>query len=137
MGATRAAAPDFMEIVAREKCGAIADEWRVYCWEVVGDYKASRDFVVGIGQVRQMTRGPNKGNHTWRDASGKMLPSTKVVVTGGEMDAARRKYETVTGNCSACGGSGDVFASWSKAEGVKTRECSRCTGDGRRPQAEG
>ncbi|MGF6212385.1 hypothetical protein [Comamonas sp. 4034] len=125
---TERKAPDFMQIVAREKLGEKAKDWQIFRWERIGD---GNDFVVGFGQTRLKTSGKNKGETTWRGIDGRQLPHGKVVVTGAEMDAARAKYETDTGHCGECGGTGQAWCGWSAAEGTKYRTCHRCNGTGK------
>lgn len=43
-------------------------------------------------------------------------------------------WEAETGNCFRCNGSGQESLGWSKAEGPRYRQCSRCGGTGKAPQ---
>ena len=52
-----------------------------------------------------------------------------------KFDAWCIQWEQRTGKCHRCTGAGQEFAGWSKASGTRYRECPRCKGDGKRPQA--
>ena len=110
--------------VARRKVNG-AEGWAVCAWERIGD---GNDLVVTGGVPRLLKTGPRKGKPTWRD-----VPTQKAVVTGAEIEAEKARYEADTGKCSDCMGSGQVFASWSQAEGKKCCTCGRCGGTGERP----
>lgn len=113
-----------LEEVARRKVNG-PDGWAVCRWERIG---AGNDLVVTGGVPRVLKSGPRKGRLTWRD-----VPTQKAVVTGAEIEIEKVRYEANTGKCGDCMGNGEVFASWSAAEGIKHRPCMRCGGTGERP----
>lgn len=117
-----------LDEVARCKVNG-PEGWAVFAWERIGD---GNDLVVTGGVPRLLKAGPRKGKPTWRD-----VPTQKAVVTGAEIEAEKARYEADTGKCSDCMGSGQVFASWSQAEGKKYRACGRCGGTGERPNGVG
>lgn len=113
------------ELARRKVAGP--EGWEVCGWERVG---GGNDLIVEGGVPRLLKAGPKKGKKTWRD-----VPTQKVVVTGAELEAEHARYEEQTGKCGDCYGHGEVFASWSVAEGTKYRPCKRCGGTGERPNA--
>jgi len=117
-------AMNHMEAVARRKVGG-ADDWQYCRWERIGE---GRDMIVEGGIPRTLKSGPRKGERTWRGQ-----PTQKAVVTGDEIDAEHARYEADTGNCGDCFGSGQVFARWSKANGIEKKTCQRCGGTGAKP----
>lgn len=113
-----------LDEVARRKVSG-PEGWAVCAWERIG---TGNDFVVTGGVPRLLKAGPRKGKPTWRD-----VPTQKAVVTGAEIEAEKARYEAHTGKCSDCTGKGEVFSSWSAADGIKYRKCQRCDGSGGRP----
>jgi len=73
------------------------------------------------------TRGPRKGQYNFAHKTQERI----IVVTHDEVQAAAVAYETETGNCWDCKGTGQEFAGWSVKEGTKTRPCRRCNGTGK------
>lgn len=120
---------DHMNEVARRKVNGPVG-WEIFRWERIG---SGMDFVVEGGVPRLLTRGPRKGQKTWDG------DRSKTVVAETEIAAELERYETKTGNCGDCGGTGAVFAGWSEKEGTRTRPCRRCGATGKSPntQAEG
>lgn len=55
----------------------------------------------------------------------------KVILTREDVTAEEIRYETETGNCHICYGSGKQTVGWNHITGVKTRECPKCGGSGR------
>lgn len=74
-------------------------------------------------------RGPQKG----QPRRGAETPGTRrdVVVSDSEADAHATNYETTTGLCYQCKGSGKQVAGWSATEGVRYCTCKRCNGSGK------
>jgi hypothetical protein len=112
-----------VENIARRKAKA-PNEWRLCAWERIGD----DGMVVKGGVPRLLTRGKNKGLPTWKNSL-----ITKVVVTDAEIQQEHANYESATGLCGDCFGTGEVFAKWSIGEGVTMRTCPRCGGDKKAP----
>lgn len=117
--------PDFIATVSREKLG-MPIEWECYKWEKIG---TTDDVLVTGGLPRLITRGPRKGRKTW-DGAG-----AKVVVTQGEIEAAKLAYEAETNRCHRCGGDGQEWCGWSAAEGNRYKPCTRCNATGVAPSA--
>lgn len=55
----------------------------------------------------------------------------RILLTRADVEAEETRYESETGNCYVCYGTGQKTAGWSAAEGVRYRECPRCKGVGR------
>ena len=99
---------NFYEIAARTKRG-FGPEWGWYSMKVLGD---------GITEVRGIVPGPKGGK-----SRGK---GDVVLVTVADVEAACVRYETETGRCRACFGTGREAAGWSSTEGARFRPCRRC-----------
>lgn len=110
----------FYEMVARKKLDAPPD-WQACNFKVIGV-----DTLLEGAVPKIRTRGPRKGQPTWRG-----MKLQQVVVTQAELDAERKLYEKTTGNCSECTGSGEVVWSVSSTEGTKYRPCPKCAATGK------
>ena len=66
----------------------------------------------------------------------KKWPSKKtmdrILLTRADVEAEESLYESETGKCYVCYGTGKETVGWSAADGVKYRECLRCYGLGNR-----
>jgi hypothetical protein len=115
-------------MISRRKLDETPD-WESFAWTRIGDMdgkKMPMDFLVKGGVPRLLKSGPRKGEKTWRDAK-----TRECLVTEVEINAEMARYETETGNCSDCGGSGKEWAGWSADGGTKYRACNKCDGSGR------
>lgn len=115
----------FIEDIARRKLSA-PPEWTWCKSERIGNDA----FLLEGGIPRKLRSGPRKGCNTFRGCE-----LTRVIVTDAEVKAEKAAYEAATGLCCECLGEKVTFASWSAAEGRKTRECRRCNGSGNAPVA--
>lgn len=106
-----------LESAARRKLGASAD-WKAYRYEVISDC------VLVAGMVP--AGYTKKGRPKWKGQG------QRTVLTPGEIEAEVARYEETTGNCSKCIGTGQVFKSWSQAEGLKTVDCPACGATGKK-----
>jgi len=113
--------PSYLDIVARKKLNAPA-EWEHFAWKKIGE---TDDLIVTGGVPRLLQSGPRKGRKTW-DGKG-----SDAVVTRAELEAAMVAYEAETGNCHKCGNTGQQWAGWSVAEGVRYSHCEACDGTGK------
>lgn len=112
---------DHIESAARQKLNA-PENWHGFSFEVVGDCY----LVIGDIPTAFYMRGSRKGRpKSWKGSG------NKVVVGQADVDAAISRYIKDTGNCPECFGSKEVFQSWSKATGVKTRPCDACKATGK------
>lgn len=104
-------------------CGI--EGWQGYRWTICDGGGA---IVKGCVPSGTYTRGPRKGSPKFRPAA----PNTErtVIVADLHMVKVAAEYET-TGKCWDCKGSGQTFAGWSAAEGVRHRQCTRCNGTGK------
>lgn len=113
-----------MDTVAIRKSGI--EGWEPFYYERVGD----DGILIKGGIPRLLSKGPRKGKKTWDEKS-----STKVVVTGSEIEAEEARYSEETGNCAECCGEGKTVCSWSATDGTKYRECKCCAGTGKHTAA--
>lgn len=111
---------DCME-AAEAKVGI--DGWKAYRWEDCdGDSIVTGDVPDGVYRS-----GPRKGRPRFKG------PGRRVIVTKAELQAKAAVYETETGKCWDCKGTGQVWAGWSKADGTRYRDCPRCNATGNAP----
>jgi hypothetical protein len=103
---------------AKSKVGI--DGWVAYTWEACGD----DSLVTGDVPSGIYRSGPRKGKQKFTG------PGRKVVVTRQEMQAKATAYESDTGKCWDCKGTGQVWAGWSKTDGTRYRDCQRCNATG-------
>lgn len=113
---------DHLDSAARRKLKA-PENWRAFSFECVGE----NDYLV-IGDVPTSfyTRGKKKGR-----PKGWVGPGTKVILSRAEVDAEVVRYAESTGNCPECFGTKEVFQSWGRTEGVKTKPCEECGATGK------
>ncbi len=81
--------------------------------------------VSGSVPIGVVSKGPRKGMPK-RDVKNKET----FFVHDDELAETERLWSEETGKCSRCCGSGQVFDSWSRAEGKVTKSCGRCDGTG-------
>jgi hypothetical protein len=99
----------------RRKLG-LGEEWDSFAWRGVG-----KDNILKFG-VPAVSK---KGKRRWPK------PHVEVVVTQAEEVAERLSYETSTGNCATCLGSGKIAGAWSREKGLSFRDCFKCGGSGK------
>lgn len=97
---------NFYELAARHKRG-YGPEWCWFRMKVLGD---------GVTEVRGRVQRE---------------PIDVVFVTEADVEAACARYETETGRCRDCFGTGGEFAGASLADGVRLRPCRRCRETGK------
>lgn len=116
---------DFLE-AAEEKVGI--EGWKAYRWQRLD---CGSNLVTGCVPDGVYARGRRKGEPRYS----KPLPGTQrvVAITMSEMRVRAARFESTTGKCWKCKGTGQEFAGWSAAEGVRTRRCGRCHGTGKAP----
>jgi hypothetical protein len=114
--------PNWLNMVARKKLGQ-PPEWRWCKFEAIGD---TDDCVVEGGIPRLLQSGKRKGQVTWRDCT-----LIKCVVTRAESDLAKVEYETETGKCQECAGSGLRLKGWNRDTGNHFKPCVRCGASGK------
>lgn len=120
MSAEIARPPCFIDRVARKKLNAL-ESWEHYKWEIV----SLDDLLVTGGIARLLKSGKREGRRTW-DGKGQT-----VVVTAAELSAEYLLYESETGNCHKCGGSGRALFSWCAIDGNEYETCQACDGTGK------
>ena len=126
---TETTPPDIYNLAAQRLKGVPVD------WQWVSIESKQSPFgrftqVTGAVPVGFYSRGPRKGRAKW--------PARKDCqvfrFTPAQLEEAMLAWEAETGNCSTCGGDGQEQFGWSKAEGKRYRQCSRCGGTGKAPQ---
>jgi hypothetical protein len=111
---------DHGETVFYNKIGPVPENFGVFSWERVGP-----DAVIYTGaEFRIKTKGPDKGGRKF------FGEKKQAVVTKAEMEAEKVRYETDTGNCASCCGTGEVFKRWNHKTGTHYKMCKKCNGTG-------
>jgi hypothetical protein len=108
---------DVMEL-AEKKVGI--EGWIGYSWKRCG----SDSIVTGDVPIGLFKSGQRKGKPRFRG------PGRTVIVTNVEMQATAATYESETGNCWDCHGSGQIAIGWSQTDGKRYTTCTRCGGSG-------
>lgn len=123
---------DLRELQARRALG-MPDNWRLFSWQCVpsGSMDSTHVRLRGAVCTAVFTRGPRKGRTNWakRDRS----TECEVYISHADHDAFCIQWEAETGHCHECTGTGQTFAGWSVADGVRHRTCTRCLGTGDSP----
>lgn len=117
---------DAMDLAAKK---AGIPGWQGYRWSAV----EGGDIVRGCVPSGVYSRGPRKGLPKF----GPSVPGTErqVVVVRAELDAVAAAYERDDCRCWHCKGDGRVIARVRIEEGTTYRECKRCGGTGKPPNA--
>lgn len=55
----------------------------------------------------------------------------RIILTETDVSTEEDRYESETGNCRVCYGTGQQTIGWSAADGIRTRSCPTCGGVGR------
>ena len=107
---------DHTGVVALRKIGA-PKLFTVCGWEVLDDGSAiirmKEELPREVGERRRWT-GPEK----------------TACVTPREVAEEERRFEAQNGRCAKCGGTGEEWAGWSAASGVRLSPCTRCNATG-------
>lgn len=105
-----------LEIIAKRKAGNI-DGWEAYRFECVGS-----DAIMVTGGIPETTK---TGKKRWRGKG------HVEIVLQSEIETEKHRYESDTGKCAECFGTGQEFAKWSVSNGTEYRTCHKCDGNGR------
>jgi hypothetical protein len=119
---------ELLNIHARERAG-VGDDWEIYEFRCMPPEGPTLYYAL-VGAVAPVkARGKHRGRRDW----GRMDKTTirTVNIPAAEHRAWVEGWSASTGKCPGCVGEGDVFASWSRAEGTKTRPCGACGGTGK------
>jgi hypothetical protein len=111
---------------------AMPPEWDAYEWEAIGRERASDEakLIRVAGAVAPLkTRGKYKGYPNW-DKLDKGTIRT-AYFTPDEHEAWLAQWETKTGKCANCMGSGEQFAGWSAEGGTRHKPCKKCGATGK------
>ena len=107
------------------------DGWKGYQWQ-----SADGGFVIkGCVPSGVYKKGKKKGTPKFRPA----IPNTErtVIVSHEKCVEHVRLYESSTGNCFVCKGSGQQWAGWSRELGEIKRPCKSCSATGLAERAKG
>lgn len=108
------------EAVAARKLG-VPEGWQWFRYESVG---TDATMLTGCVSSGTFTKGKRKGRPRYDGAR------RTAVVTDAEAQAERDRYQTDTGKCGDCMGTGQGFARWDHIEGASYRPCRVCNGSG-------
>jgi len=115
-----------IDVHAREKAKA-SESWIVHNIMMMDD-----DSLALTGsEVPIISRGKNKGRPNWKKRD--VATEKKVCIQPQEHDEWLLRWETRTGKCSRCQGTGQVVGSLRHHDDVTTAvmgTCGRCDGDG-------
>jgi len=118
-----------LEEHAREKAG-MPPGWRAFRYEAFPHtVKVPTQYIEIVGAVVPLrTRGPNIGRPNWR----RLDKATRrtIVILPAEHDLWIAEWETATGKCSNCTGSGRTISRVSIVDGTEYAQCAKCKGTG-------
>ena len=113
------------DIMKAAEVKVAVEGWKAYKWEACDD----DSIVTGDIPDGVYRSGPRKGQPRFNKPLGR-----RVVITRAELQVTATAYETETGKCWDCKGTGQAWAGWSRIEGAKYQECQRCAGTGEAQQ---
>jgi hypothetical protein len=128
---TKTRPPDLFAIAA-QKLHNMPVDWVPLRYEIKESPYGKFYEITGAVPLRCFTKGKYKGKPVW--------PQRKDCevfrFTLEQKEQVRIAWEAETGNCSTCGGDSQEFIGWSRVDGNRYRQCSRCWGTGRAPLQE-
>ena len=102
----------------------MSDDWEIYFFESL-DGKCFKL----IGAVAPLKKsGKNKGEKNWAKLD-KATEKTVYITPDGHR-VWMQQWETKTGKCSQCVGTGQELIGWSIKTGKVMRPCKKCSGSG-------
>jgi len=113
---------DFLGLQAAELAGIPG--WKAFRYETV-----EGGFLITGAVAKPYVRGSRKGQPNWKNLD----PSTlkRIIITKTSSDYFIQSWESHTGKCSKCYGTGKESRGWTKAEGKLLRTCLKCLGTGK------
>lgn len=121
---------NLLENHAREKVG-MPQDWQVWSYEVL-DHESDDSTMKITGAIAPIvTRGKRKGLKNWRKKDKATIRN--AYIRESEHDEWLSVWESKTGNCHKCQGTGEMWAGWSAKDGTRYRTCTRCSGSGSAP----
>jgi hypothetical protein len=114
-----------------EKHRSVPPGWRWFRVQTL-NHQAPRDqqtVLMEGGVAPKKTRGKYAGRPDWK-ARDKSLDRT-LALTFAELEQFQRDWETETGKCAQCYGTGRGWAGWSSAEGDRYADCRPCDATGK------
>lgn len=114
---------------AREKCGA-GETWRMFRWECFPHGgEPIYQSVTGAVCEHHFLRGPRKGQTNWQKRDARTEQTVNITVV--DHDKWVKDWQSRTGKCSECVGTGEVFKRWSLKTGTEFSQCHKCKGTGK------
>ncbi len=119
---------DHLNAATKHVLGITSPTWRWKSSERV-DKTCKRDlgFIVVGSETTPITKGPRKGQLRW------IGEENRVVLTRADLNAQLTRFESATGDCGECYGTGKTAGRVSVTKGTSYRACKRCAGSGRKP----
>lgn len=124
-----------MESAAIRRNGPLPEGWAFYAWKVLGglgnppSMTRAHMILMEAGPFDIISRGPRKGRRRWLACKNPV----QVVVSFGDVEDERARYEREEDKCHQCSGHGEDIAGWNIKTGTGYRTCPRCAGTGRPP----
>jgi hypothetical protein len=98
--------------------------WTPYRWEAA----TGGHLVTGAVPFGTYKSGPRKGRPRFDHKN--TTDRKTVVVSDEDVKTRAERYESETGNCWNCKGTGQVVSGWSAKAGTRYKACGRCGGTG-------
>jgi len=124
---------DWMNETAKRLHPHLPAGWRWYQFEC-GSKREGSPLPAGMVRLRGCvpsrfyTSGKRKGEPVWSEP----VPGTRntVCFMNSEVRVTQEAWETQTGQCAQCDGTGQQFAGWDRVNGRRTKRCEKCGGTG-------
>ena len=112
--------PDWFALIAHQR--GLPSTWGWFHAEFKGDETHGVFVIRGAVCTERFKRGPRKGRLNWS----KRTDEREIIVTRDELQQAKAAWETDTGRCFNCGGTGQTVASVHVSGERTYRPCKRC-----------
>jgi hypothetical protein len=116
---------DLFQLTA-ERVHKVPSGWR---WCRLDSHNKPQGFIEmqGAIPIGEYKSGPRKGMPKWPNSD----QLQTIWIQESEMNAVAEQWESETGKCHKCDGSGKTVASSHVVHGKTYRECKRCKGSGK------
>lgn len=111
----------FMELAAKKKLNIHQDQ----AMKMLSVESIAGGFLVHMCPTTTYQRGDRKGSPKYN-----IKQKVPVLLLDADVLEQQTKFESETGKCYVCQGSGKKWIGWSKTEGSKFVLCTRCNGTG-------
>lgn len=126
---TKTEPPDLYAVAAQKLHGMPAD-WLPVRYKIKESPYGEFYEITGAVPLRYLSKGKNKGKPVWPPGKNCQV----FTFTPEQIKKVTAEWEAENNYCSHCGGDGQEFAGWSKADGTIYRICRRCNGTGKPAQ---